>query len=245
MNPPPKLAPAEVHVWRLPLGILPGALADAARLLSPEERQRAERLRPEVQRHRFVLGRAWLRIVLGKYCELAPRDVRFCYGLRGKPELMPGQRSSRTGAPLHFSLAHSNDVGLLAVTEAGPVGVDVEEVRTLGDVRALVNQFFSPGEALAFSRVPADRQPAAFFSLWTRKEAVLKATGAGIGDFLSQVEVSFLPGEAPRVLALPAGPWAGCEWSLVDVPVPPCSAGALAVPAPGVSVSRFEAASEG
>ena len=69
-------------------------------------------------------------------------------------------------------------------------------------------RFFSPREKLGFKRLPAEEKAEAFFNLWTRKEAWLKAVGEGIGYALDRVEVSYLPRESARLLALPeaAGP---------------------------------------
>lgn len=233
------LAPGEVHVWHVPLGSGCTALEGAIAVLSAEERQRADRLRREDLRNRFITARGTLRVLLGRYCDVSPGGLRFRYGPTGKPALMEGQGSRGTGTTLHFNMAHSEDIALLALTESAPVGVDVERVRPLADLEALVRQFFSAKEAAALSNLPATEQQEAFFRLWTRKEALLKATGAGISDLLNQVEVSFLPGEPARVLSFPAGPCAHSEWSLVDLPITPCYAAALAVPVPDIRVSQF------
>jgi 4'-phosphopantetheinyl transferase len=153
---------------------------------------------------------------------------------------MPGEGARRAGGALHFNLAHSEGVGVLAVTQTGQVGVDVEQVRRLLDFKELVTQFFSLREAAEFLRLEREQQPAAFFNLWTRKEALLKATGEGIAHSLNRVEVSFLPGEPARVLSLPAEPWAGGDWSLVDLTISPDYAGALALPVRNVLVSQFQ-----
>lgn len=104
----------------------------------------------------------------------------------------------------------------------------------------LVHQFFSAREAAVFSKLPWEQQPAAFFNLWTRKEALLKATGEGIAHSLDKVEVSFLPGEPARVLSLPTEPWARGEWTLTELAISPASAAALALPVRNVVVSQFQ-----
>jgi 4'-phosphopantetheinyl transferase len=235
-----ELAGGEVHVWSLPLDIGQSSLASVTEFLSPDERNRADRFRFEVHRTRFVVGRGLLRIILGRYCKLPPERLRFNYGPNGKPELVPGEGTRRTNGTLRFNLAHSENVGLLAVTRTGPVGVDIEQVRRLEEFKELVSQFFSPRESAEFSRLPWEQQPAAFFNLWTRKEALLKATGAGIAHSLNRVEVSFLPGEPARVLSLPVEEYAGWEWSLVELATSPSYVGALALPVPNVFVSQFQ-----
>jgi 4'-phosphopantetheinyl transferase len=235
-----ELATGEVHVWSLPLDMSPSALASVAEFLSPDERKRADRFRFEGTGNRFLAGRGLLRVILGRYCAVPPERLRFNYGPKGKPELTPGEGARPTGGALHFNLAHSEGLGVLAVTQTGPVGVDVEQVRRLLEFRELVGQFFSVREAAEFSRLEREQQPAAFFNLWTRKEALLKATGEGIGHSLNRVEVSFLPGEPARVLSLPAEPWAAGEWSLVDLAISPSYAAALALPVRNVAISQFQ-----
>lgn len=236
-----ELAAGEVHVWSLPLDISQSSLASVTGFLSSDERTRADRFRFEVHRNRFAVGRGLLRAILGRYCDVPPERLQFDYGLNGKPELItPCEGVRRTGGALHFNLAHSDGVGVLAVTQTAPVGVDVEQVRRLQEFNELVSQFFSAREAAEFSKLPWEKQPAAFFNLWTRKEALLKATGEGIAHSLNQVEVSFLPGEPARVHSLPAKQWAGGEWSLVELAISPSYAAALALPVHNVLVSHFQ-----
>ena len=235
-----EMAAGEVHVWSLPLDLGQSSLASVTEFLSPDERTRADRFRFEVHRDRFAAGRGLLRAILGRYCDVPPERLRFNYGANGKPELItPCEGLRCTGGSLHFNLAHSEGVGVLAVTQTGPLGVDVEQVRRLQEFNELVSQFFSAREAAEFSKLPWEQQPAAFFNLWTRKEALLKATGEGIAHSLNQVEVSFLPGEPARVLSLPEKPWAGGKWSLVDLAISPSYAAALALPVRSVSISQF------
>jgi 4'-phosphopantetheinyl transferase len=235
-----ELAAGEVHVWRLSLDIGEIPLPKIGEWLSAEERQRADRFLREVHRSRFIVGRGMMRAVLGRYCDLPPERLQLQYGANGKPELAPIHGARRGGGALHFNLAHSGEVGMLAVTRCGPVGVDIEQVRNDLQFQQLVARFFSEREAAEFSKLSPEQQPAAFFNLWTRKEALLKAMGEGIGHSLNLVEVSFLPGEPARVRSLPAGLWASCEWSLRDLAISPACAGALAAPVRDIFVAEFE-----
>ncbi|HWQ90508.1 MAG TPA: 4'-phosphopantetheinyl transferase superfamily protein, partial [Clostridia bacterium] len=162
------------------------------------------------------------------YLHTAPGSIRFTYGMHGKPRL--DGRQAKSG--LHFNLAHSHDLALVAVTRLGPVGVDIELIRYLEELDELVSRFFSPREAVAFYRLPADDKPVAFFKLWTRKEAWLKATGEGIAHSLSQVEVSFLPGEPAQLLRVPHSHAPVQGWSLDNLAPAAGYAGAVAVLAP-------------
>jgi 4'-phosphopantetheinyl transferase len=216
--------PEIVHVWAANLDLSATALQSFAETLSRNESERASRFHFERDRNRYIAGRGLLRAALGKYLQMPPAQVPLVYGPNGKP-LFQG---SGNPTVLHFNLAHSQNLALLAVTRAGQIGVDVEAVRPLSDAHELVNRFFSARESAAFESVPEAQKPVAFFNLWTRKEAWLKATGEGIGHLLNKVEVSFLPGEPAQLLSLPQDS-TSC-WTLTDLAPAHGFAAALAVP---------------
>jgi 4'-phosphopantetheinyl transferase len=193
--------------------------------LAPVERERAARFRFERDRNRFMVGRGALREILGHYLQIDPIKVEFIYGPHGKPLLADNGREGGW----QFNLAHSDALALVGVTCAGNIGVDIERIRPVNDVDELVARFFCPREIAAFHALPEEQKPIAFFNLWTRKEAWLKATGEGIGHSLNRVEVAFLPGEAARLLSLPEGPHAGDYWTLHQLDPAPGFAAALAV----------------
>ena len=148
-------------------------------------------------------------MLLGEYLGTAPEALRFGYAANGKPYL----KNPTSG--VSFNVAHCDSLALIAIAEKQEeIGVDVEKVRWMPDFDALVSRFFSRREAEVFVTLEAETKPAAFFNLWTRKEALLKATGEGICGALNGVEVSFLPGEPARLLALPDG--AASDWTLRD-----------------------------
>jgi 4'-phosphopantetheinyl transferase len=155
---------------------------------------------------------------------VAPSSLLFTCGPHGKPELA----GAFTGSGLHFNLAHSAALALVAVTRAGPIGVDVERIRPMPNAGDMVTRFFSKREAAAFQALSEDQKTEAFFRLWTRKEAWLKATGEGIAGSLDRVEVAFLPGEPPRFLSLPGDAQVLANCSLHVLAPAPGFTGALA-----------------
>lgn len=225
--PPPaevRLSANEVHVWAVALALPPAEIDALARLLSAEERHRAQQFKFPHLRHRFIVGRAALRSLLGRYLERAPAGLEFDYTARGKPELTgPG------AGQWHFNLAHSHDLALIAVTQAAAVGVDVERIRPMPDAVGIAERFFSPRELAALRGVAPAARDAAFFRLWTRKEAWLKATGDGISESLSKIEVAFLREETPRVVAIAGDATAAEAWSLCALNPADGFVGALAM----------------
>jgi 4'-phosphopantetheinyl transferase len=230
-----QLARNEIHVWAAPLSVEPDSLEAFARILTPDEKTRAERFKFDKHRNRFIAGRGSLRDVLSRYLHSKPEELRFDYSVNGKPGFAEGFEDGG----VHFNLAHSEDLALISVTRIAPVGVDVECVRAMRDMEQLVARFFSARENELFQKVPTSEKPAAFFNLWTRKEALLKATGEGITRSLSLVEVSFLAGEPARLVAVAGDVERAKEWSLRELAPAEGFVGAVAVKADDVNIEVF------
>jgi 4'-phosphopantetheinyl transferase len=207
------LSNGEVHVWAFSIEDSGYGFDGFATVLAKEELERAERFRFARDRSRFVFGRAQLRHILSSYLQIEPGEISFAYSAKGKPFLRP----VGTLSGLMFNLAHSEDLAVLAVTRSGQVGIDLEKIRSLPDADHLVSRFFSPEEAATFGTMPENQRLAAFFNLWTRKEAWLKATGEGIGGGLDKIEVSFIPREPARFLTLGQAEARAANWDLHEI----------------------------
>jgi 4'-phosphopantetheinyl transferase len=224
-----ELGRADVHVWAASLA------ADATHwreCLSQAELDRAAAFHFELHRRRFIVGRGLLRLILSRYLAAKPQELEFAYGPQGKPELA----GSLAANGLRFNLAHSEDLAIVAVTRLGAIGVDLERIAPLEEVDELVARFFSIRENTRFQQLAAEQKAPAFFNLWTRKEAWLKATGEGIAHSLNLVEVSFLPGEPAQLLNIPEPLRQGLRWSLHDLAPASQFAAALAVAGEGVNL---------
>jgi len=217
------LRPNEVHVWAVELKPPENDLSIFEAVLSPDERERAGRYHFDLHRCRFIRGRGALRFLLGEYLDCRPEKLAFSYGSRGKPFLTGAAENK-----LQFNVAHSESLALIAFAEFAEIGVDVEFARRVPDFDELVNRFFSQREAASFAALSLELKPTAFFNLWTRKEALLKATGEGICSALNRVEVAFLPNEPARLLALPDNQEAG-NWTLRELAPAQGYAAALAI----------------
>ena len=231
-----RLDEAEVHVWAADLDPGPPTFANLAAVLSDEEKTRAQQFRFQHLQRRYTAGRGWLRAMLGRYLRIDPDRLEFMYSPNGKPALA----NRFADAAIHFNLAHSDNLALFAFTRIGAVGVDVERIRSMKDAPELVARFFSARESGLFQKVTVDQQPAAFFNLWTRKEALLKATGVGITGGLNELEVTFLPGEPARLLAVAGDANKAAQWSLQDLSPASGFAGAVAVQAQNLRVQCWK-----
>lgn len=158
-------------------------------VLSLEERARADRFRSLEDRLRFGLTRAALRLILAEATGEAPEDLLFETGPYGKPRL------AGRGGPF-FNVSHSGDYALVGLAQVRPIGVDIECARASLDVLDLAGSFFSPREYRLLAGLDATVRESAFYTIWTGKEAVLKALGIGIAEHLR--DFSVLPND-PRL----------------------------------------------
>lgn len=186
--------PDGVHVWRAALDQPAPVVAACLHVLAADEQARAARFAFTRDRRRFAVGRATLRVLLGRYLGVHPSRVHFCYGPQGKPAL------SAPARPLTFNVSHSHELALYAFAWGRAVGVDLEHLRPMPEASNLARRFFSAREHAALCRLPESVQEESFFAAWTRKEAFLKARGTGLAHELSRVEVSLAPGKPAALL---------------------------------------------
>jgi 4'-phosphopantetheinyl transferase len=170
----PALEHDSVHVWAASLEVAPHLMPQFERTLCPEESGRASRFRFEEHRKRFIAARGVLRQLLGSYCGQPPEQIALQYGRNGKPHL-------EGGPGLHFNLAHSGELALYAFSRETEVGVDLERLAFIPEADEIAARFFSTSEAAALGKMSEQQREAFFFQCWTRKEAVLKCNGSGLG----------------------------------------------------------------
>ncbi len=220
-----------VDVWKIALDRPADVVSGLRELLSADELARAAKFRVERGAERYIVGRGVLRTLLGRYTGAPPQSLAFAYNEYGKPELH--------GSDVHFNLSHSHGIALAAVTRGRAIGVDIERIR--GDVigEKIAERFFSPAEARVLASLPADQQAQGFFNCWTRKEAWIKARGAGLSIALNSFEVSLTPGEPARLIATRPDAEEARRWSMEALDCEPGFAAALAVAGEMGEVSVF------
>ena len=192
-------------------------VAAAAGWLGAEERQRAERFRFQRDYATYVLAHAVWRLALAGWLEREPTAVPLVRAPSGEP-LLPG-----TGWAT--SLSHSGSQVAIAAARAGTLGVDIERSPCSRNLDDLLTTICSPPETETVQRLPLPERERALLMVWTRKEAVLKASGTGLG-----VDPATFSARAGEVVALsPAAGAIVCR--VVDLALPAGLVGALAAPA--------------
>jgi len=212
--------------------IAPACLQSLETILSPDEQARAARFHFERDRRRFVVCRARLREILASYLDAPATAIRFVYGEHGKPALTGPWECNE----ISFNLSHSEDLAVIAVARGVEVGIDVECVRPIPEARRIAERCFSIGERAALEKLPAAERPAAFYGVWTRKEACLKAIGTGLSYPLDQIDVGLANGYRASALSPFPGRRQALEWSVWSVSPAPGYVAAVAstdeLPAP-------------
>ena len=211
----PNLAPDQIHVWRVPLNQNPERLPELNEILSPDERARAARFRFDKDRNQFIESRAALRLLLGQYLNVSPKELAFSFSAHGKPALANGL--SHSG--VRFNLSRRDGLALIAVTRNRDIGVDVELVRADLPVFEIAEVSFSENELATLRSLPEGQQAAGFYNCWTRKEAYVKARGEGFSFPLKQFDVSLTPGAAASLLEVRGSDTEVDRWTMQELSV--------------------------
>ncbi len=183
----------DVDVWSTTLDVCDASFTEALTFLSQDEQLRANRFRDLSQRQRWAASRSYLRHVLSQYVDEPPDAIRFDYGTFGKPVLA-------SHPAVHFSLSHAGELAVAAVTTIGPVGVDVEPLRSFPQLAGMMSLSMTASERAVLDQCSEEERATWFLHGWTRKEAVLKAIGEGLSGKLLNIEVSLDPSD-PRLVA--------------------------------------------
>jgi 4'-phosphopantetheinyl transferase len=203
MSPPPSLH-SSIHLYHA--NLRQTGWWELVRLLSAEERRRADAFAFERDARRFIVSHAVLRTLVGYATGIPPRELSF----RREPGLKPVLKAS-LGRPFHFSLSRSEELVLIGLASC-PLGVDIEWLGKTVDTEVMGDLVLSDRERETLRQLaPSDRQRA-FLQCWTQKEAYLKATGRGLYVSPATAEVCFSPSEAAGLKSTAGNSLATARW---------------------------------
>lgn len=205
-----QIARDQVHVWCANMRNFDFAVPALWSVLSPGEHASAERFRFPRERDDYIIRHGMLRILLGAYVGESPSGLSFTTSPSGKPEL----RTCCGEGAIHFNLSHSRDVALFGITGACPIGLDVEYIQPIPHCERIAREFFFQTEAESLMDLPAELRVERFYELWTRKEALVKATGDGLGNGLSPDSAPLFRLDASKLTEPSPLPGASDEWHI-------------------------------
>ena len=162
-----------------------------------------------------------MRTILGSYLNELPNALSFGYGTYGKPFLA----HLVAARMISFNLSHCRDLAVIGVAPCQRIGVDVETVRKLPDLEAIVERHFSREERASIGSADGEAKSRLFFQIWTRREAAAKARGLDLSAALSDLEIPLYPSGSGARLEQKGE----CAWSLRDLQLGPTHIGAVCV----------------
>ncbi len=223
-----------VHLWVADLNSWGNHSGNLRTLLSHEELNRLDRLKIDNKKTEFLCSRSILKIILSMYLTEDPNDLSISYTLAGKP-ILPDTE-------LQFNVSHSKDFLLCGISLTNRIGIDIQEIYPISSLDRIINNFFSPTEIQYLRSLPSrEVYQEHFFSIWTAKEAYLKAVGEGIQGSFNQM--STIPDSTDLKifnLDLPDTVKTEVNWTIKSVEVSQGYSAALAFDGKINELSRYE-----
>ena len=184
--------PGRLCLWcGYPDDVVDEAARDACALvLSEDERTRWQTFRFEKGRREYLTSRALVRFALSQYRPVAPEAWRFQVNAYGKPSPAPE-------CGLRFNLSNSSGLVVCLIAHEAEVGVDAEPYERAGEIAKLSETVFSPLELAQLDPLHGNEKTNRALSIWTLKEAYVKAKGMGFS--LPLTKFSFLFGGAAGI----------------------------------------------
>jgi 4'-phosphopantetheinyl transferase len=178
--------PERLDLWcGYPEDVVNEAARDAcALILSEDERARWRTFRFEKRRREYLTSRALVRFALSRYRPGAPEAWRFQVNAYGKPRPDPE-------CGLRFNLSNSSGLVVCLIAHQAEVGVDAEHYERAGEIAQLSQTVFSPLELAQLDPLHGSEKTDRALSLWTLKEAYVKAKGMGLSLPLNKFSFLF------------------------------------------------------
>ena len=158
---------------------------DFVGILSTDEINRSNEMRSVEKRRQFIITRGITKKILATSLDKNPAQIEFFYNRFGKPFI----NDKYNDYVIEFNTSHSELYGLIAITLNSKIGVDIQKVKPLQDIKSLSNRFFSNDERNELMKIAKNKQQDAFYLGWVRKESFIKAIGIGVSYGLNRFTV--------------------------------------------------------
>jgi 4'-phosphopantetheinyl transferase len=153
-------------------------------LLSNKEKEKFNSFRFQEDKSRFIISHVALRKIITYYTHIPASLIKFEYNKYNKVYL-----ANKIPKHLFFNLSHAHNKAVIAINNT-EVGIDIEYVENLADIYELASIIFSSHEYDDFLQLSCSKEKLNYFyTIWTKKEAYLKALSIGLIDDLKSVHV--------------------------------------------------------
>ncbi|MET0983183.1 MAG: 4'-phosphopantetheinyl transferase superfamily protein, partial [Telluria sp.] len=188
-------------LWLTDAGALPEvALAGFATWLGEGERLRCARFARAERRRQFIVGRALLRLALGRLLDVPPHSV----ALRERPFKAPALEMPAPG--VGFSISHSGQWVACAASTQAAVGLDIERIDLHRDVLSLARQALGPDVVARLRGCEGEERAHMFYRMWCLHEARIKLGGPSVADYVFEQPGLALALRCDRQLPAPPAP---------------------------------------
>ena len=141
-----------------------------------------------------------IRLIIEKYNLDQDKNARILSKLlllRGLSDLFPNEnidlqflqtdgKPIYKNLPIYFTSSHSEDLVVVAFSRTQEIGIDIEFKKNIDT--EIFKDFLHLQEQKALQK--SKTRSALFYSLWTKKEALLKASGVGINADFKTIDCS-------------------------------------------------------
>lgn len=165
------LQAGQIDVWRLNLCLNEEDFKYYQSILDESEKKRAAAFLDNNDRSQWVAAHGQMRLILAMYTGITPSKIPLVQRHGEKPFIQDSK--------LFFNLSHTKNYALLALSNTGEIGIDIEYKREAAKIEAISRSTFSESEQSAILAVEGEERKTRFFRCWTKKEAFIKAIGKG------------------------------------------------------------------
>jgi 4'-phosphopantetheinyl transferase len=151
--------------------------------LSDQEKAQAENFINISLKDRYIASHGLLRHLLAFYTGIEPQNIQYSINQFGKPFLKD------TNCRIQFNMSHSKDYAAYIIALDSLVGIDIEWKDKTINFQEIAELVLSPTEINIFNKLNPREQFHAFYEIWTKKEAVIKAIGQGLSYPLKAIDI--------------------------------------------------------
>jgi 4'-phosphopantetheinyl transferase len=177
-----QLNPGEIHIWYSTIDERYEKLLTNS-FLSVNEKRNAARFSYDIDSYLFTVRHNLLRIILGDYLSCDPLKIKFNSNHYQKPHIV------HPNTNIHFNISVSSNRFVAVFCKYATIGIDIELIRQIDDIKQLSYDYFTKAEIEWITTQPESILNAAFFYLWSKKEALVKAIGKGLSINLNTIDV--------------------------------------------------------